>query len=557
MDRREIPKRFYTFPLFLLCVSLTVASNLNAAHQTSQVAKITRLTRTYYSKFFLRFSPNGSHIAYSRHHRNLRGTNQILVGLRLLKADGSQDRALLSAYDSQIQIQEHACWSPDGNRLVISGGGNDTGNSSKDTFICKIDGEFKTTDLKKLVPGRGVNVGEEPCFSPDGKQLAFVSVSEQLWIIDSNGKNKLLVLQVAGQYCHQPAWSPDGQWIAFASDRDGNVELYKVRWDGTELTRLTNHAGFDCRPRWSRDGNWILFTSNRSGNHDVFLMRPDGTKLRQLTKHSAMDDHADWSPDGKSIAFVSMRDGGFDIYRMNLPSEIKVGKAPPILPRTQPPVAVGDLVAHYDFEDQTGQTVQDRAGRNSINLFGAKVVRENGRGSISFNGRKDYAVLGNAAELRIAGSLSISLWIRPDKASGNGYLISKHGWNIYLGTDLTPRFETRTAKNDAWNTLAANTPLKVDEWSHVTAVFDPKGKGAKLAIYVNGKLSAVRPRTDAAIGAVDAYPLEIGHYNVSKTQNFHGRLDEIQIYRKSLSEVEIEKVFRLQSYGVTGQETTE
>lgn len=61
----------------------------------------------------------------------------------------------------------------------------------------------------------------------------------------------------------------------------------------------------------------------------------------------------------------------------------------------------------------------------------------------------------------------------------------------------------------------------------VTVVFDPKA-GHKR-IYVNGKLSAESPRTDGSIGAAIGHPLEFGHYVASKTQWFHGQLDEIRL----------------------------
>ncbi len=64
-----------------------------------------------------------------------------------------------------------------------------------------------------------------------------------LLVFDRSGENRRALLQTPGNYCFQPAWSPDGEWIAFASDRDGNSELYKVREDGTDLTRLTHTSG--------------------------------------------------------------------------------------------------------------------------------------------------------------------------------------------------------------------------------------------------------------------------------------------------------------------------
>ncbi len=532
----------------LWLVAAWVSSAATIAGDDDSTSSVERLTKTYFPKFFLSYSPDGSHLAYCRHHRNLRGTNQILVGLRIMKADGTGDRAMLSDFNSAVQIQEHPAWSPEGTQLLVSGGGNDTGNSSKDIFTCTVDDAFQATGLRKIVAGRGVQLGEEPCFSPDGKHIAFVSIDERLWMADADGSHKTEIVQVDGSYCHQPAWSPDGQWIAFASDRDGDVEIYKIRWDGSDLTRLTHSRGFDCRPRWSRDGRWILFTSNRNGNHDLFLMHDDGFDVRALTHDRAMDDHGTFSSDGRSVAFVSMRDGGFDIYRLPIPEDIGFGPVPAVSPMSTEPA--GDLIAHYSFDetDTDEGTARDLAGRNPLQLFGARVVRDSDRAWLEFDGDDDYAFAGNSAQLRQAGPLTLSLWVSAREWPGNGYLLSKYGWNIYVSSDGRPRFETRTAGNQAWDTLAAADSLPPQQWSMITAVFSPDS--GRLSIYINGKLSAERERADGALGAVDAYPLQLGQYTASQTQRFRGRMDEVRIYGVALSADQIAGEYVAQSQSV-------
>ena len=107
-----------------------------------------------------------------------------------------------------------------------------------------------------------------------------------------------------------PAWSPDGTQIAFASDRDGNFEIYVMDADGSNQTRLTNNDAWDVIPAWSPDGTQIAFTSNRDGNdnYDIYVMDADGGNPTRLTNSEYWDWRPAWSPDGTQIAFASARD---------------------------------------------------------------------------------------------------------------------------------------------------------------------------------------------------------------------------------------------------------
>src|ERR687883_930796 len=97
--------------------------------------------------------------------------------------------------------------------------------------------------------------------------------------------------------------------IAFASDRDGNFEIYLMDADGGGLTRLTENNAEDLSPAWSPNGSRIAFVSNRDGNNEIYVMNADGTAQTRLTNNAAHDVGPAWSPDGTKIAFVSTRDG--------------------------------------------------------------------------------------------------------------------------------------------------------------------------------------------------------------------------------------------------------
>jgi hypothetical protein len=123
---------------------------------------VTRVTRTAYPKFFLTYTPDGTGLCYTRHHANRRAAGLVLMSLRRLNVDGSDDRPLLTAFDAAVQIQEHAAFSPDGQTLLVTGGGNDTGNAAKDVFTATISATGEVGDLRKVIPGPSVNVGEQP-----------------------------------------------------------------------------------------------------------------------------------------------------------------------------------------------------------------------------------------------------------------------------------------------------------------------------------------------------------------------------------------------------------
>ncbi|TMK69460.1 MAG: hypothetical protein E6G50_12315 [Actinobacteria bacterium] len=113
-----------------------------------------------------------------------------------------------------------------------------------------------------------------------------------------------------------PAWAPDGTEIAFTSFRNGKGDIYVMRPDGSEQTRLTTSPAHDDLAAWSPDSKQIAFSSDRTGQLEIWVMNRDGSDQHQLTFDNARDYGPTWSPDGKGIAFRSDRDGNAEIYSM-------------------------------------------------------------------------------------------------------------------------------------------------------------------------------------------------------------------------------------------------
>ena len=93
--------------------------------------------------------------------------------------------------------------------------------------------------------------------------------------------------------------SPDGSEIVFCYKGD----IYKVSAQGGTAVQLTTQASYEANPVWSPDGKQIAFASDRNGNFDLFIMPADGGAARRLTYHSASEIPSTFTPDGKYVLF--------------------------------------------------------------------------------------------------------------------------------------------------------------------------------------------------------------------------------------------------------------
>ncbi len=121
--------------------------------------------------------------------------------------------------------------------------------------------------------------------------------------------------------------------IAFASNRDGNSEIYIMNPDGSEQVNLTRHGSHDYSPVWSPTGKQILFASDRSGKTlDLYLMDADGGSVRRVFNRRVERRHPTWSPDGEQIAYYRVDGGEVAIYtasiKGNAEKRIAIGMHP-------------------------------------------------------------------------------------------------------------------------------------------------------------------------------------------------------------------------------------
>lgn len=268
--------------------------------------KSQELTRKGYFIFNPTWSPEGKYIAYFEDNK------ESYPSLRIISRDGAIDKKMIECKF----VSEGFSFSPQGNEIVYAEliCHNNFSNYSY-LFTYNLNSKKKRELLTTLR-------AKDPCFSPNGKKILFVTNERgysNLAIIDMADLNITYLTEHKDriQY-YTPTFSPDGSKIAFSRWKDGFQDICIADQEGQNITPIIEDKSMDIHPSWSPDGKYILFSSDRNGIFNLYAFSIKDKKLYQITNVVGGSFDPAISPDGEKIAFVSYSSKGYDIHLMDV-----------------------------------------------------------------------------------------------------------------------------------------------------------------------------------------------------------------------------------------------
>ena len=187
--------------------------------------------------------------------------------------------------------------SPDGKRALFAGRG--------DIFTVPAT----SGPTRNLTSSPGAH-DRDPAWSPDGKQIAYISDSsgeDEIWLIPQDGSDAAQQITTDGDnYKYQISWSPDGKKILW-SDKKNRLLYVDV---ATKKVVTVTQAKWEIREfDWSPDSKWIAYAEpEREAMEKIYLYSLDANKSTEVTDGWYGSDSPCFSSDGKYLYFVSRRD---------------------------------------------------------------------------------------------------------------------------------------------------------------------------------------------------------------------------------------------------------
>ena len=206
------------------------------------------------------------------------------------------------------------------------------------------------------------------------------------------------------------------------------------------------------------------------------------------------------------------------------------------------------LVGHWTMSQDSlkGSLLADKTPyENDGTIYGATFTTDRkgqANKAMSFDGN-DYIDLGNSDTLSIRNKITISAWIKTEGSINEQAIL----FDTFAEGTIPIEFYINKVNdiifasydNGLIFSMASNTKIPLNTWTHVLVSFDKDLTTKAKKIYINGALD--KTSDDQKILSTRNGTIRIGSYGTSWC--FNGSIDDVRIYNRVLSETEIKTLY--------------
>ncbi|KPL14349.1 MAG: hypothetical protein AMS26_11055 [Bacteroides sp. SM23_62] len=292
----------------------------------------------YGSGFQPRWSPDGKRIYFTKDYDQ--DTIPPNCAISVIPAESGETSDILVGSEARIFFRPFGAGmriSRDGQKIVMSAKSYDDtvlidNDPTMQIWTMTVEGENPTQITEPDVPFTDYN----PCWSPDGKSIAFVRTRLQegqsdqpmerdIYIINSSGGTPKLLKSECNKWITTLGWSPNGKLIAYITgekEPPNKKELIVIDLDDGTSRVLTEvpDASAHVELAWSSDSKRIAFNEFDYDQPSplIKIVSVEDGSVRDI--ETGLVDyhivHLDWSPDGKTFVFAGWKDGEKEFWLM-------------------------------------------------------------------------------------------------------------------------------------------------------------------------------------------------------------------------------------------------